>query len=489
MEPGRGLFSAALWRRSRGTLIAIFDQGLLSAANILTGVLAARLLGAASLGALALQLSLVLLIGAVCQSVLATTLMSARAGEPSRCQRMAAEFLAITLLCGVAFGAVAAALSWYSEASPGAPAAGAVAAALLVPAFLMRDYLRWFELAFSRPGGALAIDLAAALAQFALLAGLWAGHWLSLPSCLAAMAAGHGIAAACALARWRHGLVLSPHSVRAAIRTAVAASGWVLAAMLLFLLAIQAVPFLVMTRLGVANAGIYAACAALANAANPMVTGFLNTMMPKAAVAFEPGIRNATRDASAGAAGASLAADTAALTAVAGVTALAIAVWAGPLLNSVYGPSYRPFAPLLWLLAGAFFVRSAGGMPYIGLWALGRAKLNVGVNLASLGITTSAALALVGPLGVTGAGAGVLAAEIFAAGGRWFLFARMVGRPRREQGKELRSRTLSPGLGPSGARLLNSGQADPPPPGARSPRADLLAREQLPGPLLAERGR
>jgi O-antigen/teichoic acid export membrane protein len=420
-------------RRSAGTVLSILDQGLLSAANVGTGILAGRLLGAAALGTLTLQLSLLFLSAAVLQSTLATTLMSLRSSVgPARSQRMAAQFLTLTALGSIACGVAAAVVVWWG--GDGASGVGMMAAAigLVFPAFLLRDYLRWYQLASSCPGSALALDAVAVFTQFALILSMWALDILTLAGCLFAMAAGNGLAIAAGLVRWKHGFVVARAGVIGAVREALGASAWVLAAILLFLLGIQIMPWLVTAQRGVAEAGSYAACAALANAANPIVSGFINIMMPKAAEAFRRGGHRSTlADGSLGTS--SLKTDTVALSAIAGAASVIVAVTARSLLSHVYGSGYSPAASLLVLLACAFFVRSAAGMPYIGLWALGRANYNAFINFGALVTGSTAALVLMPRLGLLGAGAGVLFGELLAAATRWVLFGTAVRAWRRAE--------------------------------------------------------
>jgi O-antigen/teichoic acid export membrane protein len=209
------------------------------------------------------------------------------------------------------------------------------------------------------------------------------------------------------------------------IRDVALESKWVVVGLFLFMVSLQMVPWLVTADLGIAAAGFYAACLALANAANPLVTGFINAMMPAAALHFADGARPA--------AASTLRTETVALGLVTGGVAVFVMLFSRPLLAFVYGGPFGLYSGLLSMLALSFLARSIGAAPYLGLWALGRADRNAAINLGIVVVAGVVALVLMPFLGVWGAGLGVLTADIAGAAVRWFLFACLA----RAQGKSL----------------------------------------------------
>ena len=192
-----------------------------------------------------------------------------------------------------------------------------------------------------------------------------------------------------------------------------------MASFFLFMASLQFMPWLVAARLGAMAAGFYAACLTLANVANPLVTGFINAMMPRAALHFSNG-----NYATVG--GLGFFWEMAILASTVGPIVLSVALFSSTLLQAIYGPTFSPYAGLLVILSISFLVRSLGAPPNIGLWALGRADRNALINFGILVVSFVAATALMPYFGVWGAGVGVLAGDMAGVGTRWVCFARVL---------------------------------------------------------------
>jgi O-antigen/teichoic acid export membrane protein len=404
-------------------MMALVDQGMVSGASFVMIALIGRMLGAGDLGIYTLLFSLLLLATAVQDATVSTTFLT-RAPELDRSVRP--EYAGSCLLLSFGFSLICAGAGALAASHILGPSAGqlpdgggAVVAtvALLTPAFLMREQLRRYEFALFRMGSALALDTAAVGLQLGIVGViLLAGH-LSLPTCLLALAVGHAAAAGGGLVRRRTEFVFSLKALRSAAQDVVTLSTWVLIALVLLVLALQVMPWLVAARLGIEVAGAYSACMALANVGNPLLTGVINTMMPKAAAAFAESGPDAVLPA--------LGRDIAILLVVTSLVAFGTIAFAQDLLGLIFGPGYASYALLAALLTSAFFVRGLGAGAYIGCWALRRPECNAVINLGMIAIAVSVGLFSMPHLGVLGAGIGTLCADLFGATVRWIVVLRL----------------------------------------------------------------
>ena len=410
---------AALIKESLGTLFAVIDQGILSTANIITTVVVGRALGAADLGVLSLQFGLIFIAVALLDATLCTTLIGRRASTAAaELSLLSGQFLLLTALFSAAWAVAAVgAVLYVSGRSPLTDPTLMLSVGLVFPAYLLRDFIRRSELAFSRPGSALVVDGVAALCQFIPMALIWYLDRLTLEGCLLSVAFGNFVGLALGLLRWSSAFTLRYSDLPGILRQVVHESRWVVAALFLFMLSLQLMPWLVTLTSGVEAAGYYTACVVVANAANPLVTGFINAMMPKAALQFADTNRGRSMPRA-------LRIEVGALVGVTGAVAAASAIFAPELLQGIYGEAFVPYAGLLAILSLSFLVRSLGAAPYIGLWALGRADRNAAINLAMVVIAVAMALLLTPALGVFGAGIGVLIGDVTGVSARWVLFAR-----------------------------------------------------------------
>jgi O-antigen/teichoic acid export membrane protein len=402
------------------TIAALLDQGVISGGNFLMIVLVSRATSAHDLGSYTLLMGLLLLAAAVQDAAISTTFL-VRKPElgPADQAGCAGAFLLMSCAFSACCAAAAcAAWAWFEPTAPGRPAVGAAILAFLVPAFLLREHLRRYEFAYLRMNSALLLDAVAITIQFGLVGWFLLKGELSLPACLLAVAIGNGSAVLLGAFRRRNSFALP--RLRAAISDVVSLSGWVLLALALFVVTLQVMPWLVAARLGLEAAGVYGACMALAGLGNPLLTGIINTMMPIAAAAFSAKGAPAVLDA--------LRRDAILLALVTGFIALITIAAASDLLTLVFGSRYAAHAPLLAILAIAFFVRSIGVGAYVGCWALQHAKWNAVANAGALAVGVAGALFLIPWLGVLGAGLGLLGGDAFGAATRWLAFLWLGGK-------------------------------------------------------------
>ena len=410
----RRLTDRALLRFERlgPTVPALLDQAVVSGGSFLMTALIGRFLGANDLGIYILVVSGLMLAAAVQDATISTSFMTRRPDLDEPAQRAYAGGCFLLAAGFSALLGILAAGTRYATGGGEGPLAAAIA--FLVPAFLLREYLRRYEFVYLRMGSALLIDGAAIGLQLLLLVAVLYAGYRSVPLVLATMLTGNAVAVAIGLVRRRHMLSLTTQRVAALLRDIAGLSGWVLLALLLFVAVLQSMPWLVAASLDIQAAGAFAAAAALANLGNPVLTGVINIMMPKAANVF-------ARDGATAVLPAILRHVLVLAAATATITSVTV-VLANEMLQLVFGSAFKEHALLVVTLSIAFFIRGLGAGAYVGCWALRRPAWNAAVNAAMLLVAVPTAWFSMPELGVLGAGLGLLAADLVATLARWVAF-------------------------------------------------------------------
>ena len=400
------------------TACALADQAVVSGGNVAMAVLVGRFLGAQALGAYTLLFTTILIANSVRDATLSSSFMIRRPElDAEDLRRYAAADLTLAggliattgivvsavVMLGGGLGKQVQQVGWL-------PLFGSVVA------FLLREHLRRYEFAARRMASALLFDLAAYGTQLGAIALIASVAGLDLCAILLGTAIGQG-GVALAMLLYRADAFRAPDlPLRQVAADVYRLSGPILAAHILLMVGLQMMPWLVTQRLGYAAVGSYSAAMTLANLANPILTGFINAMMPAAAAAYPHGPA-AVRSALAG--------GVLTLSCTSAVVSLVTAVFAADILPLAFGQDYAGEARLAQVLAMSFFVRSLDIGPYVGCWAMRRAGQNVMGNIVFILLGGSLALALMPSYGVLGAGIGLLLANLVTVGLRWWNFLKL----------------------------------------------------------------
>ena len=405
--------------RAAHALWALTDQAVVSGGNVLMAIVIGRTLGAGALGVYTLLFTATIFANSIMEATLSSSFMTRRCelrGTELRGYNGANMALSGMLIVLLGLGV------WAGSAAVAVGAAGHtgglhVLLAGMVIAYLLREQSRRYEFANLRMAAALRSDtLAYGLQSLAIAVSLLVTRF-NIATALFSMTLGHGTACMLTLMRRRGEFRWHAVPLRRVLADVFHLSRWVLAAHILFVIGLQMMPWLVVHELGSAAAGTYAAAMLLSNMANPMLTGFLNAMMPVGAAAYPRGPR-AIRQA--------LAQNMALLTGLTAVICLVTAIFARDLLMLLFGSSYAASAPVVQTLAASFFIRSLDCGPYVGCWAMRRADQNVIGNLVNIVLGAGLALALMPTYGVLGAAIGLLIANAATVSLRWWNFLRLL---------------------------------------------------------------
>jgi O-antigen/teichoic acid export membrane protein len=193
---------------------------------------------------------------------------------------------------------------------------------------------------------------------------------------------------------------------------------WSLASFLIASTTPVLMPWIVALTHGKAATGALGACVTLINVAGIYVTGVSNMLTPRAARAFTHGGRAELSGV--------LKRTALLFLATLGTFCLAV-VLAGDLPTTlVYGSRFSGMSTVLTLLAVSMLVNSMGITAGNGLWAMERPAANFAADLCCFAATVGAAAILVGPLGVLGAAAAILAGTGAGAAVRFFTLVRLL---------------------------------------------------------------
>jgi O-antigen/teichoic acid export membrane protein len=278
------------------------DQGVVSIANFLTGIIVARTCTKHDFGLYAVVMTLALAASNFQQALIAgpyTVYMRKHAGENARPYAgsvLIHQFLlSITLALGLLLAA--AILQLIPDRADLGHVILALAAAIVF--ILLREFARQFSFAELASHHALAIDLVVVTVQVTSLAALaWTGAMTASRAYLV-----WGIAAACGGLGWlgvRHAL-FSPQRkrIRRDFSENWTYARWVVAQCIVFILGVQVYPWFLLHHHGEAANGALAACMGVVFLANPFVLGLGNFIAPRAVHALHdhglPGLRRVVR--------------------------------------------------------------------------------------------------------------------------------------------------------------------------------------------------
>lgn len=402
----------------RRAAVTFLDQSVSSVSNFATGVVIARVAGAAALGDYMLTMMLWLIAVGVHRALITEPIIVASPGDDDRAS-VVADGLAAEVLLGSALAAVVG-LGGLTVMATGAPIGSLILAlsVCLVP-LLVQDY--WRAMAYQQrlPAVALGNDLVFVIAQVLATAVVLIAGWKSASAIIIAWGVGAaaGAVVGCrhlpAMGGWRGGLRL--------LRRLSTSSRWMLADFATAFASHQSyLGFVALLLPRVEYGGFRAAFSLMGPIFVIMLAGG-NIGLPEASRRNRAGDRDSLRRFTR-----QLTAGTASCVAAYGIV---LTLVGKDLLKVLYGPSFARFGPLVSLGALQFLIVVLAFGPGIALKAAGRMRhlwrARVLVAITALAATTG----LVHVLGTTGAGwAGVSNASMFACA-VFVIYRSEIGRP------------------------------------------------------------
>jgi O-antigen/teichoic acid export membrane protein len=383
---------------------ALADQAVASLTNFLTTVIVGRACTQAQLGYYSLGASLVLVVLAVQRSLIVTPYMVSAAhlrGRPL--ERYTGSSLAHNMGLTAAAMLIIFVISVMIGRSPAGEDLSAVLRLLsvAVACITMRRLARLLCYARLKLGVALVMDVSVFILQVGGLGVLWHLGLVSAETAYWVVGMATGAVSVAWLVATRRAAKISPRHVRVHWRRNWIFSRWLLLGFTTFAVSLHVYPWLLTAFHGADAAGVLQACLSIVYLSNPFVYGLSNLLPAKCAHALASGgvgaLRRTVLYGTVGIGGGML------------VLACVIVIAGNHLLILLFGPEYSGNTRTLVVLAVTQLAAALTAGPTGGLLALKRSDLMLASHLTALAIAIGAGPWLAWALGPTGAALGLLA--------------------------------------------------------------------------------
>jgi O-antigen/teichoic acid export membrane protein len=415
--------AAVLARRHRG-LIALCDQGVVSATNFATGVIIGRVCGKAELGVYMLAWTLITLTTEISATLTTTPyiVFSPQLRRRRRSQYLA-SILGYQLLLSMLFAMIMAAGgflgSWRGWVSHSV--AGVVTTTAGVITFInLREFVRRVSFANLRMNWALAIDVTVCLAQLGGMLLLLHFSGLTASRTIALLGMSCAVAAGAWLAVHPGAFLCHTRTFAREFKRTWQFTKWVLASCILSVVARYLYPWVLTAFHGTSVTGIWAACLGIVALGNPVLMGVGNYVGPKIANVYAiSGIATMNRYVYR----ASLLFALMLLPVV-----LLLAGWGDRIVTGLYGGAYAGNGGVILLLALNLLITAFAYPFFCGLFTLERTKADLLINLVAVTLLFTIGIATVKSYAALGTAATVLVTTVVTTAIRLGVFGHEVRR-------------------------------------------------------------
>ena len=258
--------------------LVLAGQGLQSVGNFVIGALIARFASVSALGDYALGVTILFLVGAMAETLVATpfTYLVLRGrsstGQATLFGAALTATLGLTLLGGAIFGVVTLMVPGLAPLFPALPAA--------LTTTLLREMIRRRHYAYGEPVRALLSDVLTIILQFAIIAWMTAAHRLSAASVFAATATACLLAIAAAAPGLRAQVRFQPGLLWLYCQRFFRYGRWLAMAGACQIVALQSFSWFLFLTADASATGAFTACLAISSLPNPFLVGLTNYARP-----------------------------------------------------------------------------------------------------------------------------------------------------------------------------------------------------------------
>lgn len=397
------------------SLLAIFDQAMISGTNFVTAVLIGRCCGAESLGLYSLvAAALAMTIGLQDQLVTAPFVLYRNRCRPNRLQRYTGSvFIHQTILIGIIVAGLAC-ICWHIPRAQNLPSTISVILLMSAPSILYRAFVRDLALAECDVISVVALDALVCTCQLGVVGTLaWTGN-LSLPIVYITLGITCTTAALVWFQRHRSDFKFSRRAIQIDATRNWRFGRWALATHLAGTSTPYIMPWILFSMHGEAATGTLAACSVIVGVANIMLAGMGDFLAPRAAAAFAKGGKTEL---------AAILKKMMVFITIAIGTVCAIAFGAGEMvIHVLYDGRFPEAGQLVGLLTLSVLANALGSLAGNGLWAIDRPRANFVADITTLVIAILCASLLVRPYAAFGAATATLLASAGGAAVRFVIF-------------------------------------------------------------------
>lgn len=397
------------------SLLAVFDQAMISGTNFVTAVLIGRCCGAESLGIYSLvAAALAMTIGLQDQLITAPFVLYRNRCRPKRLQTYSGSVLVHQLILVALIMVGLAGVCWQIPSEQGLASTIGIIMMMSAPAILLRAFVRDLSLARCDVISVLALDATVCLAQLSVVGAFaWTGR-LSLPVVYVTLGMACTTAAFVWFRKHRSDFRISSRATRIDAVRNWKFGRWALATHLAGTSTPYIMPWILFSMHGEAATGTLAACSVIVGVANIMLAGMSDFLAPRAAAAFarsgKKGLMTVLRKMLV-------------LISIAIGSVCAVAFGLGELVIAVlYDGRFPDAGALVGLLTLSVLANALGALAGNGLWAIDRPRANFVADITTLIVAIGGAMLLVQPYAAYGAAMATLFASSAGAIVRYTIF-------------------------------------------------------------------
>lgn len=397
------------------SLVAVFDQAMISGTNFVTAIIVGRCCGAETLGIYSLvAAAIAMIVGVQDQLITAPYVLYHNRKTQRSLKRYAGSVLVhqFGFALFVAIGVAACLLATPSAS----PTVQTVIMVLLIatPGILLRAFIREIALAHHDLITVVLVDAAVCVSQLAVVAGLFAADAVNLPTVYSVL----GIACVITAFVWmnnnRQRFVFERKAINIGWIRNWRFGRWALATHLAGTSTPYVMPWVLFAMKGDRETGLLASCSVIVGIANILLSGLGDFLTPRAASAYASGGILALRQI---------------LRSMLGLSVLAIgsvvtvaALFGEQIIDTLYDGQFTGAGTMVTVMTLSVLANAFGNVAGNGLWALDKPRANFVADMLTLIVAVATAPLLIGPYGALGAAGSTLAACTFGAFFRQLIF-------------------------------------------------------------------
>ena len=270
------------------SLLALVDQGVVSAMSLIASVVVGRICGADGLGIYSLAITIVVLFNGLHTAMVSTpyTVFRTRIKDDDEKFFAGSSIFGslLVILLGVGLLLVAFAVFYFFQFIPSFEFVILTLAAL-IPFLVMREFARRYAFAHLNMGSAVALDVSVAVIQISGLLLLAQFNLLTPANALICLGVACGLAAVVWFFGNRSSFVVDRRFLKKNLSRKWVLGRWVLLESILTTFGLYVTPWLLVFLIDSTATGIFAACMVVVNLSIPFLAGMGNSLAPKFAVA------------------------------------------------------------------------------------------------------------------------------------------------------------------------------------------------------------
>lgn len=397
------------------SLLAIFDQGMISGTNFVTAVIVGRCCGAETLGLYSLiSAAIAMTVGVQDQLVTAPYVVYHNRKRGGNLRRYLGSvlihqlaFIVVAMLC------VAVGLLFVPQTNLLAKTV-TVILLMATPAILLRAFIREIALAHYDVLTVVIVDASVCVTQLLIVVAMFATGTMYLPVVYCVL----GIACVATTMTWmknnRGRIQFDRQAIKFSWYRNWRFGRWALATHLAGTSTPYVMPWVLFAMKGEAETGLLASCSVIVGIANILLSGLGDFLTPRATRAYASGgIRSLKKI----------------LRSMLGLSVLAIgtvcvvaALFGNQIIDFLYDGKFANTGDMVAVLTLAVLANAFSNVAGNGLWALNKPRLNFVADMVTLTVAIATAPMLIAPYGAFGAALSTLSACTVGAICRQLIF-------------------------------------------------------------------